>query len=111
MLPALLGAHHLFYLAYDFFWAHASGSPVSIGQFRFLDPGKLLVSLGVKDEDRGLCKSIGITADLYHGVFSADGDIEGLDQSAVGIRKDLERQAQLFLKPFVDLGWVGRDSD
>jgi hypothetical protein len=44
-------------------------------------------------------------------VFSADGDIEGLDQSAVGIRKDLERQAQLFLKAFIDLRGISRNPD
>jgi hypothetical protein len=44
-------------------------------------------------------------------VFSANGDIKGLDQPAVDIRKDLERQSQFLLKAFVDLRWVSRDSD
>jgi hypothetical protein len=44
-------------------------------------------------------------------VFSANGNIEGLDQPAVDIRKDLERQSQFFLKAFVDLRWVSRNSD
>ena len=95
----------------DFFRAHASSSPVGICQFRLLDPGEFLVSLGVKNKHCGLWKSIGIPAELYHGVFSADGDIEGLDQPAVDIRKDLERQSQFFLKAFIDLRWVSRDSD
>jgi len=111
MLPALLYPRHLFCLAYNIFRAHASGSPVGIGQFRRLDPGKLLLSLGVKDEHCGLWESISVTADFCHGVFSANGDIEGLDQPAVDIRKDLERQSQFFLKAFIDLGWVSRDSD
>ena len=70
-----------------------------------------MLSVGVKDKHCGLCKSIGITADLYHGVFSANGDIEGLDQPAVDIGKDLERQSQFFLKALIDLRWVSRDSD
>ena len=111
MLPALLYPRNLFCLAYNIFRAHASGSPVGIGQFRRLDPGELLLPLGVKDEHCGLWESISVTADFCHGVFSANGDIEGLDQPAVDIGKDLERQSQFFPKAFVDLRWVGRNPD